>query len=141
MPEFETVSVGQAYETAPDAPDMPQLRLTEDASAEMIRWPDLGYAYEYAKSFAAFERMQNDGTIQADVRFQLQYPTPWASVAGTLVPGDLPKVAPSYEQALFADRDTALERLPHERLAVQSGGVRRFLHIGQKAVRFLPVLG
>ena len=119
MPEFETVAVGQAYETAPDAPDMPQLRLTEDASAEMINWPDLGYADEYTKSFATFERMQNEGTIPADVRFQLQYPTPLASVAGTFVPDDLPTVAPSYEQALFADLDSALERLPHDRVAVQ----------------------
>lgn len=46
MPEFETVLVRQAYETAPDAPDMPQLRLTEDASVEMINWPNLGYADE-----------------------------------------------------------------------------------------------
>ncbi len=119
MPEFETVSVGQAYDTAADAPDMPQLRLTQDASAEMIDWPNLGYADEYTTSFAKFEQMQNAGTIPADVRFQLQYPTPLASVAGTFVPDDLPKVAPSYEQALFADLDTALERLPHQRVAVQ----------------------
>jgi hypothetical protein len=119
MPEFETVAVGQAYETAPDAPDMPQLRLTGDASAETINWPDLGYADEYTESFATFERMQNDGTIPADLRFQLQYPTPLASVAGTFVPAALAAVAPSYEQALFADLDTALERLPHERVAVQ----------------------
>ena len=118
MPEFETVAVGQAYESTPDAPDMPQLRLTEDASAEMINWPNLGYADEYTKSFATFERMQNEGTIPADVRFQLQYPTPLASVAGTFAPDDL-HVAPSYEQALFADLDSALERLPHDRVAVQ----------------------
>ena len=119
MPEFETVSVGKAYETAPDAPDMPQLRLTEGASAEMINWPNLGYADAYTDSFATFERMQNEGTIPADVRLQLQYPTPLASMAGTIAPDDLPKVAPSYEQALFADLDTVLERLPHERVAVQ----------------------
>jgi hypothetical protein len=119
MPEFETVATGQAYETAAGAPDMPQLRLTEGASAEMINWPNLGYADEYTKSFATFERMQNEGKIAADVRFQLQYPTPLASVAGTFVPDDLPKIAPSYEQALFADLDTALERLPHEKIAVQ----------------------
>ena len=119
MPEFETVAVGQAYETAPDAPPMPQLRLTEGASAEMISWPNLGYADEYTTSFATFERMQQQGTIAADVRLQLQYPTPLASVAGTILPDDLPAVAPSYEQALFADLDTALERLPHERVAVQ----------------------
>jgi hypothetical protein len=119
MLEFEAVSVGQAYETAGDAPDMPQLRLTEGASAEMINWPNLGYADEYTKSFAIFERMQKEGTIPADVRFQLQYPTPLASVAGTIAPDDLPTVAPSYEQALLADLDTALERLPHDRVAVQ----------------------
>ena len=119
MPEFETVSVGQAYETAPDAPSMPQLRLTEDASAEAINWPNLGYADAYTESFATFERMRNEGTIPADVRFQMQYPTPLASMAGTIAAEDQPKVGPSYEQALFADLDTALERLPHDRIAVQ----------------------
>ena len=98
---------------------MPQLRLAEGASAETIDWPNLGYADEYTESFATFERMQNEGTIPAGVRFQMQYPTPLASMAGTIVPEDLPAVAPSYEQALFADLDTALERLPHDRIAVQ----------------------
>ena len=119
MPEFETVAVGKAYETDQDAPSSPQLRLAEGASAEMINWPNLGYADEYTNSFATFERMQNEGTIPADVRFQLQYPTPLAAMAGTIAPDDLAKVAPSYEVALFADLDTALERLPHERIAVQ----------------------
>ncbi len=119
MPEFETVAVVQAYETAPDAPAMPQLRLAEGASADTIHWPDLGYADEYAQSFASFERLQKEGTIPAEVRFQLQYPTPLASVAGTFAPEDLPKVAPAYERALFADLDAALQRLPHERVAVQ----------------------
>ena len=119
MPEFETVSVGMAYETAPDAPAMPHMRLTEGASAEMIDWPNLGYADAYTESFAIFERLQNEGTIAAGVRLQLQYPTPLASMAGTIAPEDQPKVAPSYEEALFADLDTALERLPHDRIAVQ----------------------
>jgi hypothetical protein len=119
MPEFEEVAVGQAYETSQDAPPMPQLRLTEGASAEMISWPNLGYADEYAKSFAIFERMQQEGTIPDGVRFQLQYPTPLASMAGTIVPDDLPAVAPSYGEALFADLDAALQRLPHDRVAIQ----------------------
>ncbi|MGH2859404.1 MAG: hypothetical protein ACRDMJ_18175 [Solirubrobacteraceae bacterium] len=119
MPEFETVSAGQAYETSPDAPAMPHLRLTEGASVEMINWPNLGYADAYTESFATFESMRNEGTIPAGVRFQMQYPTPLASMAGTIAPDELPKVAPSYEQALFADLDSALERLPHDRVAVQ----------------------
>ena len=86
MPEFDTVAVGMAYETAPDAPPMPQLRLTEDASAETINWPNLGYADAYTESFEMFERMQNEGTVAADVRLQVQYPTPLASMAGRSPP-------------------------------------------------------
>jgi hypothetical protein len=44
MPEFEKVASGKAYETSDDAPDMPQLRLAEGASADTIEWPNLGYA-------------------------------------------------------------------------------------------------
>jgi len=119
MPEFEVVASGRAYETEADAPEMPRLRLAEGASAETIDWPNLGYADEYAKSFAVFDELQQQGTIPAGVRMQLQYPTPLASVAGTIAPEDLPAVAPAYERALFADLDTLLERLPHERIAVQ----------------------
>lgn len=119
MPEFETVSSGKAYETAADAPDMPRLRLADGASADTIDWPNLGYADEYAKSFAVFDELQRQGTIPAGVRMQIQYPTPLASVAGTIAPEDLPAVAPAYERALFADLDTLLDRLPHDRIAVQ----------------------
>jgi hypothetical protein len=120
MPEFETLAVGQAYETSdPDAPQMPRLRLAEGASADTISWPNLGYADAYAASFEIFDRMHKDGTIADGVRFQMQYPTPLASVAGTIVPEDLPAVAASYERALFADLDDALARLPRERCAVQ----------------------
>jgi hypothetical protein len=119
MPEFEAVSVGQAYESSPDAPAMPQLRLASGASADTIDWPNLGYADEYAKSFEIFDRLQQDGTIPAGVRFQMQYPTPIASIAGTIVPEDLPAVVASYDKALFADLDKVLAKLPHERCAVQ----------------------
>ncbi len=119
MPEFEQVASGVAYETEADAPAMPQLRLVDGASADSIEWPNLGYADEYAASFEVFDRLQGDGTIPAGVRFQLQYPTPLASMAGTIAPEDLVDVAASYEAALFADLDDALSRLPHDRVAVQ----------------------
>ena len=118
MPEFEPVTVGKAYETAEDAPQMPRLRLAEGASADTISWPNLGYADAYAESFETFDRLQKDGTIAEGVRFQVQYPTPLASVAGTILPQDLPAVAASYEPALFADLAKLLASLPPERCAV-----------------------
>jgi hypothetical protein len=119
MPEFESGAVGQAYETDSDAPQMPELRLAEGASADTISWPNLGYADAYAASFEIFDRLQSAGTIPAGVRFQMQYPTPLASMAGTIAPEDLPAVAAAYERALFADLDKVLANLPHDRCAVQ----------------------
>jgi hypothetical protein len=119
MPEFEQVAVFHAYETADEAPEMPQLRLAEGASADTIDWPNLGYADAYAASFAVFDRLQREGTIPAGIRMQMQYPTPLASMAGTIAVEDMPAVAASYERALFADLAKALATLPHDRVAVQ----------------------
>jgi hypothetical protein len=49
----------------------------------------------------------------------MQYPTPLASMAGTIVPEALAAVLASYERALFADLEAVLARLPHDRIAVQ----------------------
>jgi hypothetical protein len=119
MPEFELVSVSKAYETDNEVPPMHHLRLVDGASADAIRWPNLGYADEYAKSFEIFDRLQHDGTIAAGVRFQMQYPTPLASIAGSIVPEDMPTVGAAYETALFADLDKVLAALPHDRVALQ----------------------
>ncbi len=119
MPEFVTVHSGRFYETADDAPEMPQLRLADGVTADAIQWPNLGYADAYEGSFRTFRALQDEGTIAADVRMQLQYPTPLASMAGTIVPEDLPSVSRTYEEALLADLDRAMATLPHDRIAVQ----------------------
>jgi hypothetical protein len=119
MPEFEHATAGHAYETSSDAPEMARFRLAQGATAETIDWPNLGYADAYGGSFEVFDRLQREGSIPAGVRFQAQYPTPLASMAGTIVPEDMPAVAVAYESALFADLATLLERIPHDRVAVQ----------------------
>jgi hypothetical protein len=98
---------------------MRQFHLVEGASADTIDWPNLGYADAYAESFELFDRLQSEGTIPAGVRFQMQYPTPLASMAGSIAPQDMADVAVSYERALFADLQDALARVPHDRCAVQ----------------------
>jgi hypothetical protein len=120
MPELESVGAREAYDTGgAQAPAMPQLRLAQGVSPEAVRWPDLGYADAYADSYEVFRVLQEGGTIPGGVRFQMQYPTPLAPIAGTIVPEDLPRLAASYETALFADLDKALAALPHDRCAVQ----------------------
>ncbi len=119
MPELESVSAGPAYDTGEAAPAVPQLRLADGTSPDQVRWPNLGYADAYRESFEVFQDLQDGGTIPAGVRFQMQYPTPLAPIAATVIPGDLPGVSASYEAALFADLDEALASIPHDRCAVQ----------------------
>jgi hypothetical protein len=119
VPELEQLSSHQGYETDDSAPEILQFRLADGASADAVQWGDIGYAEAYKRSFKQFQALQHDGTIAADVRFQLQYPTPLAPMAGTIVPDDLPAVTASYERALFADLQQALTDLPHERIGVQ----------------------
>ena len=121
MPEFEAATEArEAYDTGDvEAPTTPQLRLADGVSAADVRWPDLGYATAYGESFEVFRSLQEAGTIPDGVRFQMQYPTPLACVAGSIVPEDMPAVGESYAAALFADLDRALASLPHDRIAVQ----------------------
>ena len=63
---------------------MLQFKLAEGASADAAQWGDLGYATAYERSFEQFAALQQDGTIAADVRFQMQYPTHWRRWRGRL---------------------------------------------------------
>ena len=119
IPELEQVSSHQGYETDDSAPEIVQFKLADGASADSVQWGDIGYADAYQRSFEQFDALRQGGTIAADLRFQLQYPTPVAVMAGTIVPEDLPALTASYERALFADLQKALTVLPHERIAVQ----------------------
>jgi hypothetical protein len=119
MPEFELVNSVQVYETDDAAPAMPQLRLAPGVSADAVQWPNLGYADAYTESYELFRGLQSDGAIPDGVRFQMQYPTPLAGVAGTIAPDEMPAVSASYGAALFADLDRALAGIPHDRCAVQ----------------------
>jgi hypothetical protein len=119
VPELEQLSSHQGYDTGDSAPEILQFKLADGASADAVQWGDIGYATAYQRSFEQFETLQQAGTIAAGLRLQLQYPTPVAVMAGTIVPEDLPAVTASYERALFADLQRALTELPHERIAVQ----------------------
>jgi len=117
MPDFEPAGMREMPGT--DLPPRPVLRLAGGVAAEDVRWPDLGYAAAYADSYEIFRRLQDDGTLPPGTRFQMQYPTPVAPVAGTFVREDRERLTASYQAALFADLDRALARLPHGQVAVQ----------------------
>jgi len=113
-PGLEQVAAG----TGDDPYDNSAVRLPAGTDAERIEWPDLGYAAEYARSYATFRRLRDEGVLPAGVRFQVEYPTPVA--VGALVhPDGRDRFVRSYGRALTADLDRLLSQIPHGDVAVQ----------------------
>jgi hypothetical protein len=112
-------------EQAPPAGDtpgydqMPKVRLAEGQDAGSITWPNIGYADAYLESYRTFTRLRDEGVIPTGVRFQVEYPTPLASINAWIVPEDQDRLEASYKDALFADLDRVLAELPHDDIAVQ----------------------
>jgi hypothetical protein len=104
---------------AEDYKQMPKVRLADDVEPDQVEWPNLGYADAYLDSYATFARLREEGVIPAGVRFQMQYPTPLASINAWVIPEDQDRLEPSYERALLADLDRLLAALPHDQVAVQ----------------------
>ena len=107
-----------------DAPEgayenLPQLRLADGVDPAEVSWPDLGYADAYLGSYAIFAALREEGVVPAGVRFQVQYPTPLASISGYIVPEQQQVLLGSYERAMFADLDRLLGAIPGDDVAVQ----------------------
>ena len=96
-----------------------QLRLADGVDPAKVSWPDLGYADAYLRSYPTFAGLRKEGVIPAGVRFQVQYPTPLASISRFIVPEQQLPLLGSYERALFADLGRLLAAIPHDEVAVQ----------------------
>jgi hypothetical protein len=106
----------------PDAPgydQMPKVRLADGQSPDDVAWPNLGYADAYIGSFSIFRRLQDEGVIGPGVRFQVEYPTPLASINAWVVDDQQDLLEASYRRALWADLERVLTTLPHDQIAVQ----------------------
>ena len=98
---------------------LPQLRLADGVDPAQVEWPNIGYADAYLASYQTFCALRAEGVIPPGVRFQVEYPTPLASIGGYIVPDQQPLLFGSYEQAMFADLDRLLASVPHDEVAVQ----------------------
>lgn len=81
--------------------------------------PDLGYAGAYLGSYEIFCALRAEGVIPGGVRFQVEYPTPLASIGGYVVPEQQQVLLGSYERAMFADLGRLLAAIPAGEVAVQ----------------------
>jgi hypothetical protein len=102
-----------------DYEQVPQLRLADGADPAEVSWPDLGYADAYLGSYRVFATLREQGVIPAGVRFQVEYPTPMASIGAYIVPEQQQALMDSYERAMFADLGRLLAAIPADEVAVQ----------------------
>jgi hypothetical protein len=106
-------------EAGGDYEQIPQLRLADGADPARVSWPDLGYADAYLESYETFAALRKEGVIPAGVRFQVEYPTPLASIGAYIVPEQQQALLGSYEQAMFADLARLLAAIPPDEVAMQ----------------------
>lgn len=99
--------------------ELPRLQLADGADLAQATWPDIGYADAYLESYRVFARLRADGVIPAGVRFQVEYPTPLASIGAYIVPEQQRALLGSYEEAMFADLARLLAVIPPAEAAVQ----------------------
>jgi hypothetical protein len=81
----------------------------------------LGYARDATSSYFVFRTLRDHGVFPADVRFQVSIPM-INSVVRPLYfpePGDIDKVRPGFEEALAAEIETIVRRIPAKDLAIQ----------------------
>ena len=102
-----------------DYEHMPQLRLADGVDPATVTWPDPGYADAYLGSYETFTALREEGVIPAGTRFQVEYPTPLASIGAYVVPGQQHILLPAYERAMFADVNRLLAAIPSHDVAVQ----------------------
>jgi len=102
-----------------DYEQLPQLRLADGVELAEVSWPDLGYADAYLASYQTFVALREQGVIPPGVRFQVEYPTPLASISGYIAPEQQQALLGSYERAMFADLDRLVSEIPHGEMAVQ----------------------
>jgi len=98
---------------------MPQVRLADGIDPAEVTWPDPGYAGAYLRSYETFAALRREGLIPDAVRFQMQYPTPFASISAYVVAGQRAPLLGSYAQAMFNDLGRLLATVPHDDVAVQ----------------------
>jgi hypothetical protein len=81
----------------------------------------LGYARDATNSYFIFRTLRDQGILPAEMRFQVSIPMVNSVIRPLYfpVPGDIDKVRPGFEEALAAEIELIVRRIPAKDLAIQ----------------------
>jgi len=121
--QFPVLSSAPQLEVVPPDPEhyrpLPRVQLRQGATADEVRFTNLGYADAALASYQVLRRLREEGAVPDSVRFQVCLPTPLAPIGAFVMGQDQAAIEPRYEQAMHAELDQILDRIPHHDLAVQ----------------------
>jgi len=91
---------------------------------ENVRFGPLGerlvYARDAINSYFVFRTLREKGVIAPGVRFQVCLPMTVSALSGYFPePGDFEKVVPGFEEAMLAEIDAILRKIPADDLVIQ----------------------
>lgn len=81
----------------------------------------LGYAHEALNSYFVFKTLREKGVLREGLRFQVSMPMVNSVLPPRIFPNpdDMYKVRPGFTEALRAEVQTIVDKIPHEDLAIQ----------------------
>ena len=94
------------------------MKFKDDADPSTSYFPT-GYRDAAVESYQIYARLQDEGVIGPDVRFQVSIPTPMATTYMYISPSAREAYLPAYERALAEAILGIVGAIPHHRLAIQ----------------------
>ncbi len=98
--------------------EIPRLRVKPGAQLDPASF-NTGYAAMAIESWRVFDRLQQQGVIPADVKFQISLPTPIAPTYNNMVPTDRSALIPALTKHLLNEVAAIADALPNDRIALQ----------------------
>ena len=98
--------------------EIPQVKFKDGTDLSAVKF-ETGYADAAIDSFAVFERLQSEGVIPAETKFQISIPTPMAPTYNYVSPPARDEFLSVYEPQLMGEVEKIAAALPHDRLAIQ----------------------
>jgi hypothetical protein len=96
-----------------------QARLRPGISPADLRFDNFGYADWALESYATFKRLQREGVVASDVKFQVSIPTTQVIKMARILTSELAVIGPAYEAAIFREVERICASIPHNDLAIQ----------------------
>jgi len=98
--------------------ESPYIRFKPGVDHATVQFPT-GYAEAALESFDLYARLQDDGVIGRDTRFQVSLPTPMATAYMYVSPDARDDYIPAYERSLLCALGEIVASVPHDKLSIQ----------------------